>query len=207
MKKIFLTGLLGLLSFNSAFANNYDCDGSWLVRVRGIGVIPAEKSSINPIGGTVHVSNTFVPEIDFSYFFTDNIAAELILATTKHKMRAVNTAVGEVDVGSVWLLPPTLTLQYHITQLEHFKPYAGIGINYTFFYKEKPGALANVSYDNKASLALQAGVDIPIYYNIYLNLDFKKLYLKTTAQFNQENIQANVKLNPWLVGAGLGFRF
>lgn len=207
MKNIFLTGLLGLLSFNSAFANNYNCDGSWLVRVRGIGVIPAEKSSINPIGGTVHVSNTFVPEIDFSYFFTDNIAAELILATTKHKMRAVNTAVGEVDVGSVWLLPPTLTLQYHITQLEHFKPYAGIGVNYTFFYKEKPGALANVSYDNIASLALQAGVDVPICNNIYVNLDVKKLYLKTTAAFNQETIQANVKLNPWLVGAGLGFRF
>lgn len=207
MKKVLLTAFLGLLTFNTAFANNYDTDGSWLIRVRGIGVIPAEKSNITPIGGTVHVTNTFVPEIDFSYFFTDNIATELILATTKHKMRATNTAVGEVDVGSVWLLPPTLTFQYHITQLDYFKPYAGIGINYTFFYRAKPGALQNVTYDDKASLALQIGADIPICNNIYFNLDVKKLFLKTTAVFNQETIQANVRLNPWLAGAGLGFRF
>lgn len=207
MKKLLLAGFAALLTFNSAYANNINSDGSWLIRVRGVGVIPAEKSSITPIGGTVHVSNTLVPEIDFSYFFTDNFATELILATTKHKMRALNTAVGEVNVGSVWLLPPTLTFQYHFTQLDYFKPYAGIGVNYTFFYKAKPGALDNVSYDNKASLALQAGIDIPICNNIYVNLDVKKLFLKTTAAFNQETIQADVKLNPWLVGAGLGFRF
>ncbi len=207
MKKIVLAGLIGLLSVNSAYAYCVESNGSWLIRVRGVGVIPAEKSSITPIGGTVHVTNTFVPEIDFSYFFTDNFAAELILATTKHKMHATNTAVGEVDVGSVWLLPPTLTFQYHFTQLDHFKPYAGIGVNYTFFFKAKPGALDNVSYDNKASLALQAGIDIPVYKNVYVNLDVKKLFLKTTAAFNQETIKADVKLNPWLVGAGLGFRF
>ena len=207
MKKLLLTGLLSLSTLQAANANCIDMDGSWLIRVRGVGVIPAEKSSISPIGGTVEVTNTFVPEIDFSYFFNDNFSAELILATTKHKMRAVNTAVGEVNVGSVWLLPPTLTFQYHFTQLDYFKPYAGVGINYTFFYHAKPGALANVSYDNKASLALQAGIDIPICNHVYLNLDVKKLFLKTTAAFNQETILADVKLNPWLIGGGLGFRF
>lgn len=207
MKKLLITGFLGLVTLSAANANCIDKDNSWLVRVRGVGVIPAEKSSITPIGGTVKVSDTFVPELDFSYFINDNFAAELILATTKHKMRALNTAVGEVNVGSVWLLPPTLTFQYHFTQLENIKPYAGVGLNYTFFYHAKPGALANVSYDNKASLALQAGVDIPICNNIYLNLDVKKLFLKTTASFNQNTINADVKLNPWLIGAGLGFSF
>lgn len=208
MKKRILTGILGLLIQSTLFAATQEDDGAWLMRLRGVGVIPAEKSTITPIGGTVQVTNTLVPEFDVSYFFTDNIAAELILATTKHKMRAVNTAVGEVDVGSVWLLPPTLTLQYHFTQLDYCKPYAGIGLNYTFFYAAKAGALSDVSYDNKASLALQLGIDIPVYCNsIYVNLDVKKLFLKTTAAFNQESILADVKLNPWLVGAGLGFRF
>ena len=80
MKKLLITGFLGLVTLSAANANCIDKDNSWLVRVRGVGVIPAEKSSITPIGGTVKVSDTFVPELDFSYFINDNFAAELILA-------------------------------------------------------------------------------------------------------------------------------
>ena len=65
------------------------------------------------IGGQVNASAQVAPEVDFSYFLTDNVAFELIAATTRHDVSASDTVLGHVDVGSVWVLPPTLTVQYH----------------------------------------------------------------------------------------------
>ncbi|MFZ8477429.1 OmpW/AlkL family protein, partial [Staphylococcus aureus] len=94
--------------------------------VRALGVIPDEHGFVSN-GDSVRINNSVTPEVDFSYFFTPNISAELIAAVTQHN---VKTSSG-IDAGSAWLLPPTLTLQYHFTQLDFIKPYLGAGVNYT----------------------------------------------------------------------------
>ena len=99
--------------------------GTFMIRGRVIGVIPEDNSSDTTVGGHVRASAQAAPEADFSYFFTDNIAAELIAATTRHTVRAEGTAVGDVGVGSTWVLPPTLTLQYHFMPHAVFDPYVG----------------------------------------------------------------------------------
>src|ERR1700733_8742416 len=84
-----------------------------MIRVRALGVIPLDtSSSISGVGGRVNATAQAAPEVDFSYFLTDNIAFELIAATTRHDVSASDTVLGHVDVGSVWVLPPTLTAQY-----------------------------------------------------------------------------------------------
>ncbi len=88
--------------------------GTFMVRLRAIGVIPLDSSSsISAIGGHVDATAQAAPEVDFSYFLTDNVAFELIAATTRHSVSASDTAAGHFDVGSVLALPPTLTVQYH----------------------------------------------------------------------------------------------
>ena len=67
--------------------------------------------------------------MDFTYFIVDNIGLELIAATAQHNAQAIARVVGDVPLGSAWLLPPTLSLQYHIL-IEGFKPYVGAGVNY-----------------------------------------------------------------------------
>ena len=181
--------------------------GDWMIRARAIGVLPQESSSLN-IGGTAKVDNSVVPELDFSYFFTKNIAAELILATTRHNVKVVGSSAGaNVDVGSAWLLPPTLTLQYHFDQFHGFKPYLGAGVNYTHFYNEKAGALDTVKYDDSFGVALQAGVDVHLQGNWYANLDVKKVFINTTAKFNGGAVRADVDIDPVIVGVGIGYRF
>ena len=110
--------------------------GDWLVRLRGIYIRPNDDAVIDPIGGTSDIGGRFVPELDFTYFLTDKIALELILATAEHNVSAIDTAAGEVDLGDVNLLPPTLTLQYHPFAGEQFSPYFGAGVNYTVFFNE-----------------------------------------------------------------------
>ena len=180
------------------------------VRIRGLGVVPTERGDIKTAGGTdttlnVRLGNAYVPEIDGSYFLTPNLALELIAATTKHDVDASNG----LDMGSVWLLPPTLTVQYHFAPTSRFSPYVGAGLNYTIFYNEKKGALRSISYDDNIGYALQAGIDYAIAGAWSFNVDVKKLWLNTDVKANLGGtaLKADVDINPWIIGVGLGYRF
>lgn len=189
--------------------------GDLLVRLRGVGVVPSESSKVGIIGGDVTLSNAFIPELDFTYFFTDHIAAELILGTAKHDVGVVNSAAGNVDLGSVWLLPPTLTAQYHFYTSDEkvFKPYVGAGLNYTLFYNEKSGDVAGISYDNALGYAVQLGFDLMISDKFFINVDAKRLFLNTDVTVDASNlapglsIPAEVDIDPWLLGFGIGMKF
>ncbi|TAH34228.1 MAG: OmpW family protein [Alphaproteobacteria bacterium] len=182
-----------LMSFsaNAATEKNSASDKNWMMRFRGIAVVPQEDASTT-IGGNVEIDNTVVPEVDFSYFFTKNWAAELILATTPHDATAT---AGNIDLGSVWLLPPTLTMQYHMDPVDGWKPYVGAGVNYTIFYNEDKGpAINSIKYDNSFGPALQAGVDYDLKNGWFLNFDVKKIWINTDVKINGGAIRADVDI-------------
>ena len=187
----------------------------WQVRLRAVGVAPDESAKIGIIDGDVAISNALIPELDFTYFFTEHFAAELILGTAKHDVKAVNTAAGNVDLGSVWLLPPTLTAQYHFytSDKKVFKPYIGAGVNYTLFYNVKSGDVAGVEYDNALGYAAQIGFDLMLDDTFFINFDAKRLFLSTDVTVDASNlapglsIPAEVDINPWLIGVGVGMKF
>ncbi|PWY54409.1 OmpW family protein [Legionella qingyii] len=186
-------------------------DSPVLVRLRAIGVLPsASSSTISLIGGEVtQISNQVAPELDFSYFVTPQIAVELILATTRHSVEATNTALGSVDLGKVSVLPPTLTAQYHLDFIPHFKPYIGAGINYTYFYNVNSGPVAtNIHYDSSFGPALQIGADFAINDNWSINADVKKIWVKSnvTVYTPATQLETNVHIDPWVVGLGVGYR-
>ena len=184
--------------------------GDFLVRARGIGMVPDESSSISVIGGEADASNEYVPELDISYFITDNIALELIAATTNHDIDVEGSTLGaDVDLADVGVLPPTLTLQYHFMPKNRFSPYLGAGLNYTFFYDEEAagGAVTSVDFSNGIGYALQAGIDVAIAGNWSANLDVKKIFLNTDVKINGGAINADVDLDPWVFGVGIGYRF
>ena len=212
-KLLFLAGLLFTVSLSAQ---------NWQVRLRGVAVQPNEKSEVSAIGGDVNISNSFIPELDFTYFFNKNVAAELILGTTKHDVKTTGsnlTAIGgpasaEVDLGSVWLLPPTLTLQYHFYPTKTLKPYLGAGLNYTIFYSVDEGSVVKgLDYDNAVGFALQGGLDYMLNDKYFLNFDIKKLFLKTDVNVDATNpasglkIPAEVNIDPLLIGFGVGMKF
>lgn len=190
--------------------------GDWLFRVRGLAVVPDEKGHDDQLNGKIGIGNSYVPELDVTYFFTDYISAELIAATTRHSVKDKGSAAGDLDLGHVWLLPPTLTAQVHPLGRSRFDPYLGAGINYTIFYgsggtQDIGGQQAKVNYDNRFGYAFQAGVNYQIDDSWFLNLDVKKLYLSTSAHVivdgTGEATRAKVDIDPWLVAVGIGYRF
>ena len=184
---------------------------TFMIRVRAIGVIPENNSSNTSVGGHVSATAQAAPEIDLSYFITDNIAAELIAASTRHNIRATGTAAGDLDVGSTWILPPTLTLQYHFMPHERFSPYIGAGLNVSFFYAESAAGptVRSLSLDNAVGAALQVGFDYNFSGHWFANFDVKQIFLSTTAHLNTAlgPVTAKTSLDPLVIGAGIGYRF
>lgn len=198
--------LTSLLLSLSTFA----VEKNMMARMRAITINPDESGTPTVIGGDVTLSNVSVPEIDFTYFFTKNIAVELILATASHEAAVKAQTTGTAtNLGSVTLLPPTLTVQYHFNG-EKWKPYIGAGLNYTTFYGVQPGAVKSVDYDSSLGLALQAGTDYSIGNDLYINLDVKKAMISTEANvitYTDAAITADIDIDPWIIGLGLGVRF
>ena len=161
---------------------------------------------------TLPWENIPVPELIIAQALrmTDNIAFELIAAITPHDVRAVGTAAGDVDLGDVTLLPPTLTLQYHVPFDNGFKPYVGVGINYTAFFDEdvpSAGVVTDTHFDDSVGPALQVGMDYFLTDDWFVNLDFKYLFIDTDVSINGGDITASVDINPIVFGFGVGYRF
>jgi outer membrane protein len=188
-------------------------DSPWLVRLRALAVVPDEDSEIEGIGGEAEVDDAFTGELDISYFFTENIAAEMIFGVAPHDVEAVNTAAGDIDLGDVWLLPPTLTLQYHFMPAAQFRPYVGAGINYTIFFGEDEGDVADdIEYDDGFGYALQAGFDWGLNEKWGINVDVKKIWLETDVEVDATTalgavVDAEVDLDPWFIGVGVSYKF
>lgn len=196
-KNLLAVAVLCALTSGAAFAQQ--AESPWLVRVRAVHLDSANKDST---GLGLSVNNKTIPEVDISYFFNKNVAAELIL-TVPQKHDLSSSVLGG-RIGSLKHLPPSLLLQYHF-DAPGFKPYVGAGVNYTRF--SNVNLPAGVDIDrNSWGGALQVGVDIPLSKNLYLNFDVKKVYIKTDV-FAGGAKAGTFKVDPVLVGVGLGWRF
>lgn len=211
--------LIGLAFALSTSAPALAAQGDWLVRLRAIAVAPTEDAGpVNPgfPTGSVSVDDAIVPELDFTYFLTDNIGAELILATSPHDISGTGALAGLGEIADTMALPPTLTLQYHFTPNARVRPYVGVGVNYTIFYSEDAtSSLTNalgatsVDLDDSVGVSFQAGVDFDLTDRWFLNADVKYIQIDTTATLNTGGVinTVDVDLDPIVAGVGVGFRF
>lgn len=182
----------------------------WQIRVRALGVITDDEGYVSQIPGSgLSYSDSIVPELDITYYFTENFAAELILGVTPHDIDGSGTISSLNKIGDVWALPPTLTLQYHFTNFGAFKPYIGAGINYTFFFDQNASAADSLDVKDTFGWALQAGFDYMFDQHWGINVDVKKLFLEPDfdAVVGGTPVSGTAKLSPWLVGVGVTYRF
>lgn len=194
--------------------------GDILIRVRTIMVAPNETSgSILPAfpGEHLRVNNSVMPEVDVTYMATNHIGFELIAATTKHHADGRTGTTGSIGkLASTWVLPPTLTAQYHLNPTGKIRPYVGAGVNYTIFWNEKAstGLAAavgptDVRMKDSFGWAAQAGIDIDITPKVFLNLDVKYIDIDTTARLRTTAAgtqRVAISLDPLVFGIGLGIR-
>jgi outer membrane protein len=84
----------------------------------------------------------------------------------------------------------------------------GAGLNYTLFYNnglhagDTPVSIKNSSIGP----ALQAGIDVQVARNLFVNADIKKIWMRTSASADGASL-GSLKIDPLIVGVGVGMRF
>lgn len=197
MKKVSLLVAAALLA-PSAFAHQA---GDFLVRGGAVMVSPTTSS-----GDTLDVQNNTQLGLTFSYMLTDNWGVELLGATPFSHSVHMN---GE-EVAKVKHLPPSLMAQYYFGDAQSkVRPYVGAGINYTFFFDEKGrGSIDGdkVDVNNSWGLAAQAGIDMAVTDNLFVNGSLWYMNIESDVTVNGDFID-KTKINPVGVMIGLGYRF
>ena len=194
-KQLVAAAILALLS--AASAAQPVAPSPWMVRARAVHLGSSNGDS-TPL--SLSINNKWLPEVDISYFFSPNIAAELVL-TVQQKQ---TLSAGGTAIGSFRHLPPSLIIQYHFPQAS-FTPYLGAGLNYTRLSSISLPPGVDVKR-NSFGPVLQAGIDIPVAKNLYLNLDLKKAYIRSDVLLAGTNV-GTFKIDPLMFGVGLGYRF
>ncbi len=201
MSKLAL-GLMAVLSFN-AIAE----ESPWMVRVRATNLNwdNGQTSTVQALD--VNAKDKTIPELDLSYFFSKNIAAELVL-TYPQKVDIQAGVLGNRKISDVKALPPTLLLQYHFTDLGPIKPYVGAGVNYTRLssYRDQSGGLNTSVEKSSVGLAAQIGADYMLTKNWGINLDVKYINIKTEV-YSAGRYIGNLDLSPIATSVGVTYKF
>ncbi len=172
-----------------------------------VGVAKVEPKSDNGTlaGGTIAVDVESKTDFAFTlgYRFHDNVGVELLAALPFEHDINLN---GE-KLASTKHLPPTLTLQYYPlggTQAL-VQPYLGAGVNYTRFSSEK-SELGDLNLESSWGLAGQVGVDVLVDENWSINAAAWYIDIDTDASLDGNSL-GTVNIDPWVIMAGVGYRF
>ena len=190
--------------------------GDIVVRGRILLVDPQDDSGSikvdgGPTGEKATVNSDVIPELDFTYMLTSNWGLELILGFSDHEVKTNLLTLGHIADTKV--LPPTLTLQYHFMPTSNIRPYAGVGVNYTHYFDTKAkGALdgQGLEIDDSFGLSLQAGVDVDINEDWFVNFDVKYIDMDADAEFKSAagvKTKVDIDVDPIVWGIGIGTTF
>lgn len=200
-----------------------DHAGDLQVKLLGTAVLPdgkIERVNVDLVGLPANTqtsaNDNVVPTIAVEYFVSDSVSVETIAGMTQHDVDAVSGLPGAELVSNAQLIPATVTAKYHF-DLGGVQPYVGAGPAYFIWVSDKPGAatiplgVTNTDLSNEFGVALQAGFDVPINDKGFaLSVDAKRYFIDTTARWYAGNtlaIETKHQLDPWVLSAGVAYRF
>lgn len=146
------------------------------------------------------------PTITGEYFVRDGLGIEMLAALPFQHDISIK---GVGKVGSTRHLPPTVSLQYHFNNGGTVSPFAGIGLNYTTFFKERTtGALAGtrLSLDDSWGAAVHAGVDFKVGARGAIRVDARWIDIDTTVKVNGTDL-GKAHIDPLAYGAAYIVKF
>ena len=196
------------------------------VQVKLLGTLVAPDGKIKdvkldriglPAGTQTKADDNMVPTLAVEYFVADNISLETIAGVTQHDVDGRGALAGAGLVSDAKIVPATLTLKYHFGKDGGVQPYVGAGPSYFIFIDEKPGATAvalgatRQKMNDTFGVALQAGIDVPVNdKGLAVTFDAKRYFLRPTATWyagTTDVLKTRHKLDPWVISAGVAFRF
>ena len=174
--------------------------GDWTVGL-GLGYVLPKDDNASVGGTSLDVEDSLRPTLTVEYFIRDNLGIEVLAAWPfDHDIK-----LGGTTIGSTQQLPPTVSLNYHIPTNTAFKPFVGIGINYTTFW-DTSSSLGDLELDDSWGLALHAGADYQVTEAGALRFDVRWIDIDTDAKLNGAAL-TGVEIDPWVFGVSYVHRF
>ena len=185
--------------------------GTWSVAA-GAHMVDPKSDNGTLVDGTlaVKVDDDIRPTISGEYFIANNVGVELLAAIPFHHDFDLNNADGnEVLTGSTQHLPPTLSVQYHFdndSMPMNIKPFIGVGVNYTTFFKERISSGGDLDLDDSVGVAGHVGLDIPFAPTEAFRIDARYMDIKTDATLDGSDI-GEIDISPWVYGVAFVKQF
>ena len=191
-------------------------EGPWIVRARATYTapnnisdafeVPSSPATDVPRNGA-RSNDRWAPELDAEYFFDSQWSSELALnypQTHELLLQGAVAARPTARVGNFRLTPSFLTLKFNLLPEAVVRPYVGVGINVTAFSTQSasPFGLSKTT----VGPAAQAGFDIRLDDHWSLNADAKWARSRPVVDY-EGNSAGHMKLDPVLLGLGVGYRF
>lgn len=232
MRKTLFTASLLAAALAAPLAQAHQA-GDIIVRAGAITVDPREDSSTLKFDGASAAGTSATLDSDtqlglnFAYMVTDKIGIELLAATPfSHEVgvKGVSNAVGiaglDGKLGDIKHLPPTLSVVYYpLNSKSAFKPYVGVGINYTTFFQEdlsserKAQGFSSLDLDDSIGLAFQVGADYMLTDRLMINAQVRYIDIETDATVSGptalgvNKTKVDVDVDPMVYMVGLGYKF
>ncbi|ADE29587.1 OmpW family outer membrane protein [Rickettsia prowazekii] len=203
----------------------YENEGSLLFKMRLGGIFASAKqkglpthSSIQAVSVGEVAKNGYGGDASTTIFFNNYLAAELslgfnVLRTKYTSLAAVahNYGVDNVKLGKhkpIYMIPATLTGQFHIAPYGGIRPYIGIGYHGSYMLTQATGLKIRNGYN----IVGQIGVDFYAKDDTLINMDVRQFFLKPKLEYKpnlvgNKKVTSKVKLNPLIVSIGIGFTF
>jgi len=175
--------------------------GEYTVGVGAHVISPKSKNGAGKgpaAGATFEVHTDEKPTLTFEYFIADNLGIEVLAALPfSHEF---GTRGGSV-LGATKVLPPTVSVQYHF-DLGTFKPFAGVGLNYTTFWS----TTEDYSLKDSVGAAIHLGTDIALNEQTSFRIDARWIDIGSDLKIN--GVKAGtVDIDPIVVGFAFVHKF
>lgn len=228
MRKSLFSASILAMALAAPFAHAYQA-GDIIVRAGAATVDPHEDSSDIWVGALdTDVAGTKATldsdtqlGLTGTFMLSEHLGIELLAATPFSHDVGVKGMPGifaglNGKLGELKHLPPTLSLVYYpLDGGSAFQPYAGAGINYTWFFDDKLTSEAEgkgfsgLDMDDSWGLAAQLGMDYMLGDNLLLNAHVRYIDIDTTGttSFAGEKVEVDVDVDPFVYMVGLGYKF
>lgn len=169
--------------------------------ITGIGV---------PAGADADVGNATTLLLSFEREIAPNIGVELVLGWPPTiKANGAGTVAFLGEVLSAKNVAPTLLFNYHFgDRSARWRPYIGLGVNYTYFADAKTPYGWDVNLSDSWGLAGQLGIDVAIDKQWGLFASIAKVQVKSDlAAIGATVLQTTIDFRPVTYAAGVSYKF
>ena len=212
-----------VLATTSSFSQNKDSLSlkQFAVKLYSGYSISNETSILQVVGGNYNMGDAATLGGAISWYYNKNWSAKLSMSTAKYSMDMVNGDYSNIDLyryelelGSVWMTPLSLSAQYHLTLWNKIIPYASVGATYVLFTNVDPGwAAKEITYANVPAINLGIGVDYNLTDCWFINMEVLQFFADRSdinidfTNSTDWTIETQLQPKTLNITMGLGYRF